>query len=175
MNEETQEFLIVGENGKEQKCRVVFTFDAEEKSYVLFSLIDEEGNEIPGDISAMTFDYDDNNGEMTNLQPVETDAEWEMINEVVLTLLDEFEEESQLFTITDENGADQVCEVIHTFSSEQFGKSYVLYVLATDEPIEERDIFAAQYVSGNDGTIDDLLPIETDEEWAFVEDVLNEL
>ncbi|MGE7998834.1 DUF1292 domain-containing protein [Lysinibacillus sp. NPDC093190] len=175
MNEETQEFLIVGENGKEQKCRVVFTFDAEEKSYVLFSLIDEEGNEIPGDISAMTFDYDDNNGEMTNLQPVETDAEWEMINEVVLTLLDEFEEETQLFTITDENGADQVCEVIHTFSSEQFGKSYVLYVLATDEPIEERDIFAAQYVSENDGTIDDLLPIETDEEWAFVEDVLNEL
>lgn len=175
MNEETQEFLIVGENGKEQKCRVVFTFDAEEKSYVLFSLIDEEGNEIPGDISAMTFDYDDNTGEMTNLQPVETEAEWEMINEVVLTLLDEFEEESQLFTITDENGSDQVCEVIHTFSSEQFGKSYVLYVLVTDEPIEERDIFAAQYVSGNDGTIDDLLPIETDEEWAFVEDVLNEL
>ncbi|MFF2175269.1 DUF1292 domain-containing protein [Lysinibacillus sp. NPDC058147] len=175
MNEETQEFFIVGENGKEQKCRVVFTFDAEEKSYVLFSLIDEEGNEIPGDISAMTFDYDDNTGEMTNLQPVETEAEWEMINEVVLTLLDEFEEESQLFTITDENGADQVCEVIHTFSSEQFGKSYVLYVLVTDEPIEERDIFAAQYVSGNDGTIDDLLPIETDEEWTFVEDVLNEL
>ncbi|MFJ8516339.1 DUF1292 domain-containing protein [Lysinibacillus xylanilyticus] len=175
MNEETQEFLIVGENGKEQKCRVVFTFDADEKSYVLFSLIDEEGNEIPGDISAMTFDYDDNNGEMTNLQPVETDAEWEMINEVVLTLLDEFEEEPQLFTITDEDGADQVCEVIHTFSSEQFGKSYVLYVLATDEPIEERDIFASQYVSGNDGTIDELLPIETDEEWAFVEDILNEL
>lgn len=175
MNEETQEFLIVGENGKEQKCRVVFTFDADEKSYVLFSLIDEDGNEIPGDISAMTFDYDDNNGEMTNLQPVETDAEWEMINEVVLTLLDEFEEEPQLFTITDEDGADQVCEVIHTFSSEQFGKSYVLYVQATDEPIEERDIFASQYVSGNDGTIDELLPIETDEEWAFVEDVLNEL
>ncbi len=175
MNEETQEFLIEGENGKEQKCRVVFTFDAEERSYVLFSLIDEEGNEIPGDISAMTFDYDDNNGEMTNLQPVETDAEWEMINEVVLALLDKFEEEPQLFTITDEDGADQVCEVIHTFSSEQFGKSYVLYVLATDEPIEERDIFAFQYVSGNDGTIDELIPIETDEEWAFVEDVLNEL
>jgi len=175
MNEETQEFLIIGENGKEQKCRVVFTFDAEEKSYVLFSLIDEEGNEIPGDISAMTFDYDDNNGEMTNLQPVETEAEWEMINEVVLTLLDEFEEGPQQFTITDEHGADQVCEVIHTFSSEQFGKSYVLYVLATDEPIEDRDIFASQYVSGNDGMIEDLLPIETDEEWAFVEDVLNEL
>ncbi|MCL1694966.1 MULTISPECIES: DUF1292 domain-containing protein [unclassified Lysinibacillus] len=175
MNEETQEFLIVGENGKEQKCRVVFTFDSDEKSYVLFSLIDEDGHEIPGDISAMTFDYDDNNGEMTNLQPVETDAEWEMINEVVLTLLDEFEEEPQLFTITDEDGTDQVCEVIHTFSSEQFGKSYVLYVLATDEPIEERDIFASQYISGNDGTIDELLPIETDEEWAFVEDVLNEL
>ncbi len=175
MNEETQEFIIIGDNGKEQTCRVVFTFDAEEKSYVLFSLIDENGQEIPGDISAMTFDYDDNSGEMTNLQPVETDAEWEMINEVVLTLLDEFQEEPQLITVTNEDGTDQVCEVIHTFASEQFGKSYVLYVAVSDEPMEERDIFAAQYIPGGDGTIEDLLPIETDEEWAFVEDVLNDL
>ncbi|MGG2082442.1 DUF1292 domain-containing protein [Lysinibacillus pakistanensis] len=175
MNEETQEFMIIGKDGKEQKCRVVFTFDAEEKSYVLFSLMDEAGNEIPGDISAMTFEYDDNNGEMTNLMPVETEAEWEMINEVVLTLLDEFQEEPQLITVTDEDGIDQACEVIHTFSSDQFGKSYVLYVPVTDEPIEERDIFAAQYLSGNDGSIEELLPIETDEEWTFVEDILNEL
>lgn len=123
----------------------------------------------------MTFDYDDNTGEMTNLQPVETDAEWEMINEVVLTLLDEFEEEPQLITVTDEEGKDQVCEVIHTFSSEQFGKSYVLYVPATDEPIDERDIFAAQYIAGNEGQIEELYPIESDEEWEFVEEVLNTL
>lgn len=175
MNEETQEFMIIGKDGKEQMCRVVITFDAEDKSYVLFSLLDETGQEIPGDISAMTFDYDDNTGEMTNLQPVETDAEWEMINEVVLTLLDEFEEEPQLITVTDEEGKDQVCEVIHTFSSEQFGKSYVLYVPATDEPIDERDIFAAQYIAGNEGQIEELYPIESDEEWEFVEEVLNTL
>ena len=41
--------------------------------------------------------------------------------------------------------------------------------------MEERDIFAAQYVAGNDGTIEELLPIETDEEWEFVEDILNDL
>ncbi|UUV23126.1 MULTISPECIES: DUF1292 domain-containing protein [Lysinibacillus] len=175
MNEETQEFMIIGKDGKEQQCRVVITFDAEDKSYVLFSLLDETGQEIPGDLSAMTFDYDDNTGEMTNLQPVETDAEWEMINEVVLTLLDEFEEEPQLITVTDEEGKDQVCEVIHTFSSEQFGKSYVLYVPATDEPIDERDIFAAQYIAGNEGQIEELYPIESDEEWEFVEEVLNNL
>ncbi|WP_155591704.1 DUF1292 domain-containing protein [Lysinibacillus cavernae] len=175
MNEETQEFIIIGEDGKEQHCHVVFTFDAEDKSYVLFSMVDENGQEIPGDLSAMTFDYDDNSGEMTNLQPVESDAEWEMINEVVLTLLDEFEEEPQLITVTDEDGTDQVCEVVHTFSSEQFSKSYVLYVPATDEPIDERDIFAAQYIAGNDGTIEQLLPIESEEEWEFVEEVLNTL
>lgn len=112
---------------------------------------------------------------MTNLQPVETDAEWEMINEVVLTLLDEFEEEPQLITVTDEEGKDQVCEVIHTFSSEHFGKSYVLYVPATEEPIDERDIFAAQYIAGNEGQIEELYPIESDEEWEFVEEVLNTL
>jgi len=60
MNEETQEFMIIGKDGKEQQCRVVITFDAEDKSYVLFSLLDETGQEIPGDLSAMTFDYDDN-------------------------------------------------------------------------------------------------------------------
>ena len=175
MNEELQEFMIIDENGKEQTCRVVFTFDAEEKSYVLFSLIDEQGNEIPGDISAMTFDYEDNTGDMTNLQPVETEAEWEMINEVVLTLLSEFEEEPQLITVTDEEGNDQVCEVIHTFESEAFNKSYVLYVPANDEPFEERDIFAAQYLADENNEITELLPIESDEEWAYVEDILNEL
>ncbi|MEG0450266.1 MAG: DUF1292 domain-containing protein [Lysinibacillus sp.] len=175
MNEEIQEFTIIGEDGKEQLCRVVFTFDAEDKSYVLFSLIDDAGNEIPGDISAMTFDYDDNNGDMTNLQPVETDTEWEMINEVVLTLLHEFEEEPQHITVTNEEGDDQVCEVIHTFTSEEFEKSYVLYVPVNEEPIENRDIFASEYQLGVDGEIDALLPIETDEEWAFVENVLNEL
>jgi len=175
MNEETQEFMMIDENGKEQHCHVVFTFDAADKSYVLFSMLDANGEEIPGDLSAMTFDYDDNNGEMTNLQPVKTDAEWEMINEVVLTLLDEFEEEPQLITVINEDGTDQVCEVIHTFTSEQFGKSYVLYVPATDEPMDEREIFASQYLAGNDGSIEELLPIETDEEWVYVEDILNEL
>lgn len=175
MNEEIQEFILIGEDGKEQTCRVVFTFDAEEKSYVLFSLIDEQGNEIPGDISAMTFDYDDHTGDMTNLKPVETEAEWEMINEVVLTLLNEFEEEPQLITVTDEEGNDQACEVLHTFESKAFNKSYVLYVPANDEPFEERDIFASQYLAGENGEIAELLPIESDEEWAFVEDILNEL
>ncbi|GLC88508.1 DUF1292 domain-containing protein [Lysinibacillus piscis] len=169
MNEEIQEFFIVDAEGKEQKCRVVFTFDAEEKSYVLFSLIDADGNEIAGDLSAMTFDYDDNTGEMTNLQPVETEAEWEMINEVVLTLLDEFEEEPQLITVVEEDGNEQVCEVIHTFASPQFQKSYVLYVAATDEPIAQREIFAAQYMAGEQDAIEELLPIETEEEWALIE------
>ncbi len=175
MNEEIQEFIMVGEDGLEQHCRVVLTFDAEEKSYVLFSILDEHGEEIPGDLSAMTFDYDDNSGEMINLQPVETDLEWEMINEVVLALLDEFEEEPQLITVIDEEGRDQICEVIHTFSSEQFGKSYVLYVPATDEPMEEREIFAAQYIAGTNGHIEELLPIESDEEWEFVAEVVNTL
>ena len=175
MSEETQEFIIIDDNGKEQTCRVVLTFDAEEKSYVLFSLVDEEGHAILGDLSAMTFDYDDTSGEMVNLQSVETEAEWEMINEVVLTLFDEFQEEPQLITVTNDNGTDQLCEVIHTVTSEKFGKSYVIYRAVTDEPIEERAIYAAQYVAGIDGAIEDLLPIETDEERGFIEECLHAL
>jgi len=45
----------------------------------------------------------------------------------------------------------------------------------TSEPIDERDIFAAQYIAGNEGQIEELYPIESDEEWEFVEEVLNTL
>ncbi len=39
---------------------------------------------------------------------------------------------------------------------------------ATDEPIDERDIFAAQYIAGNaEGSIEELYLIESDEEWEF--------
>ena len=33
----------------------------------------------------------------------------------------------ETMTIVDENGDEHVCEVIFTFDSEEFGKSYVLY------------------------------------------------
>lgn len=175
--DEQQYFKLTMENGEEQLCRVVLTFDSDEheKSYVIFSQVDADGNESVDDVSALTFELNDND-EMINFKELETEAEWEMVNEVLTTIIDEFEdEEGQFFTVTDEHGEDLSCEVIHTFYSERFDKFYVLYVPVSDAPFEEREVYAACYIAGEDGEIQEILPIETDEEWAVVEGVLDEL
>ena len=65
---------VTAENGEEKAVEVLFTFDSDEygKSYVLF--ISPDGEE--GEVYAMSYDEDG------NLYEVETEAEWEMIEEV---------------------------------------------------------------------------------------------
>lgn len=175
--EEQQFFKLPTKDGSEQLCRVLLTFDADDsdKSYVLFVQVDEDGNETVGEVSALTFELNDTD-EMTNFQEIETEAEWEMVNEVLSAIIDEFdEEESQYFTVTDENGEDLDCEVVHTFYSEQFSKAYVLYSPVIDVADEDREIFAAAYTAGENGEIEEIFEIETDAEWDLVEDVLSNL
>ena len=40
---EDQIFMLQTEEGGEQQCRVVFTFDSDEHSYVLFTLVGDDG------------------------------------------------------------------------------------------------------------------------------------
>lgn len=175
MDNQEQYFKLVNDNGEEQLCRIVLTFDnnENEKSYVLFTLVDENGNESE-EITALTFELDEND-EMINFSELETEAEWAIVNEVLATIVDELEEEGQFFTIIDENDEELDCEIIHTFELDEFGKHYVLYVIVSDEPLEGRDIFAATYTPGENGEIAEIHPIETDEEWEKVEAVLTEL
>lgn len=81
-------------------------------------------------------------------------------------------------TIIDENGEEHVCEVIFTFESPDFKKSYVLYhVLGEDEDTSEDaqiEIHAASFTptaEGEEGG--ELLAIESDEEWAMIEETFN--
>jgi len=167
-----QYFKIQLEDGTEQQCRAIFTFDSDEHSYVLYSMVDEHGEESE-EISALRFELDDN-GVMTDFSPLETEEEWGMVDEVLNTLIAEFGEgEEDFFTISDENDQEIVCEVIHRFEIEEFNKSYILYTFADQEEIGE--IFAACYIAGEKGEVQDLLPIETDEEWAKVEQELESL
>ena len=78
-------------------------------------------------------------------------------------------------TVIDENGNEQVYEILYTFESDDFGKSYVLYYLpGADEGEDgEIEIQASAFVPGADGNDGNLLPIETDEEWDMIEEVLN--
>lgn len=81
----------------------------------------------------------------------------------------------ETFTVVDENGEEHVCEVLFTFESEDFGRSYVLYHILDGEPVdddEEIEIHAAAFLPSETEEDGDLLPIESDEEWDMIEEVL---
>jgi uncharacterized protein YrzB (UPF0473 family) len=77
-------------------------------------------------------------------------------------------------TVVDENGNEQLCEVLFTFDSEEFGKSYVLYYpLGADESDDEEiEIHASSFLPTEDNQDGELMPIETDEEWDMIEEML---
>ena len=122
-----QIFILTNDAGEEQRCRVVFNFETDEHSYVLFTLVDENGESI-SDVTALRYE-------------------------------------------SDESGEDIVCEVLHRF--EKNGKKYLFYGLADDE--EKTEVFASAYEADENGAVADLIPIETEEEWAMVEEVLASL
>ena len=78
-------------------------------------------------------------------------------------------------TVVDDEGNEQLCEVLFTFDSEEFGKSYVLYypVGQDEDDDEEIEIHASAFMPKEDGEDGELMPIETDEEWDLVEEMLN--
>ena len=69
---EDNKIYITDENGKEIEMNILFTFDANDKNYVLCY---EEGNED----DLYPFSYDDNG----NLYVVEDEEELKLIDEVV--------------------------------------------------------------------------------------------
>lgn len=80
------------------------------------------------------------------------------------------EKEKQL-TFIDEEGNEILCEILFTFESEEFNKSYVLFYPVADAEGEDIEVMAAAYSPTENGE-GELLPIETDEEWDLIEDVL---
>ena len=86
-------------------------------------------------------------------------------------------EQQNHITVVDENGNEQLCEILHTFDSEEFGKSYVLYSLVGAEEDEEGavEIFASAYTPADNGEDGELMPIETEAEWDLIEEVLNQI
>ncbi|MDQ0218205.1 DUF1292 domain-containing protein [Peribacillus cavernae] len=77
-------------------------------------------------------------------------------------------------TIVDENGNEQLCEVLFTFNSEEFKKSYVLYYpISSDTDDEEIEIHASSFTPSEDNQDGELQPIETEEEWDMIEEMLN--
>lgn len=72
----------------------------------------------------------------------------------------------------DENGNEIVFAVITRVFSEEFDKEYVLFAEHA-EADEQVEVQAAAVLPGEDG--EELVGIETDAEWEFIESVLREL
>ncbi|OIJ16620.1 hypothetical protein BKP45_04770 [Anaerobacillus alkalidiazotrophicus] len=84
--------------------------------------------------------------------------------------------ERERIIIPDENGDEHLFEVLFTFDVEETGKSYMVLIAAGDEENDEEEVevHAFRYEEKGDGDDDlSLHPIETDEEWDMVEEMLN--
>lgn len=83
------------------------------------------------------------------------------------------EDKKLTFKIKDDSGKDIECEELYSFKNEELNKNYIVY---TDNSYDEDGclcIYAAIYNPLEEEK--KLLPIENDEEWAFVEEMIDTL
>ncbi len=73
--------------------------------------------------------------------------------------------DSNCLYVTDENGNEQKMTILFTFDSQDLGTQYVVF---QREGAVDGEVFASRY--DEEGT---LMPIESDEEWEMVEEVIN--
>ncbi|OCS88490.1 DUF1292 domain-containing protein [Caryophanon tenue] len=87
------------------------------------------------------------------------------------------EQENRNITLVDENGNETLFEVLDTFTNDENGKSYVFIseVGAEEDENGYVEIHAYSYVEDETGEGGDIFPIETEEEWAFVESKMEEI
>lgn len=91
-NEQKQEntFTIIGDDGKEVKCEILFTYEDEKskKNYIAYTdnTLDDEGNTK---VYASIFNPEEEN---PVLLPIETEEEWKLIEGILTSLTNEQEE-----------------------------------------------------------------------------------
>lgn len=77
--------------------------------------------------------------------------------------------EENVISIELEDGTEMLCEIIFTFHSDEYNKSYVLYTPVNDE---EGNVYASSFVEAEDG-MGELEDVIEDAEWEMIEEVLN--
>lgn len=85
------------------------------------------------------------------------------------------EEEKLTFKITLEDGKTVDCEVFCTFVGKETKKNYMIYTDNTFDEEGNQKCYAGIYDPEKlaQGLEQSLLPIETEEEWQMVEEILN--
>lgn len=89
MNNEENYITLIGEDGSEELFRILFTFDSEDygKSYVLLVPAEESEED---EVLVQAYAYKEaEEGGMGELGEIDSDEEWDMIEEVLNTFLDE--------------------------------------------------------------------------------------
>ncbi|GGM30960.1 hypothetical protein GCM10011351_16320 [Paraliobacillus quinghaiensis] len=89
--EEKERIIIPDENGEEHLFEVLFTFDvdANEQSYIAVVPVDQKDDE---EVEVFAFRYEDKeNEDDLALFQIESDEEWEMVEEMLNTLTEEEE------------------------------------------------------------------------------------
>lgn len=75
-------------------------------------------------------------------------------------------------TLINENGEEQLADILFTFFSDETNKNYVVFSYAgSSEDDEQVEVFAASY-ENEDDLNGQLYPVETDEEWELIESAL---
>jgi len=75
--------------------------------------------------------------------------------------------------VVDEEENEILCEILFTFDSDEFEKSYVFYIPVETPEDEEIEVLCSAYKAEEDGSIGQLSPVENDEEWEMIEEVFN--
>ena len=78
-------------------------------------------------------------------------------------------------TLVDDQGNEELFEILFTFTSEDYGKSYVLLYPAAVSDDDDVEVQAFSYDADEDGDVisSDLHEITDDDEWNMVQGVLN--
>lgn len=85
-------------------------------------------------------------------------------------------EEKERIIIPDEDGEEHLFEVLFTFDVDQTEHSYIAVVPVEQKDDEEVEVYAFRYEEKEKDDNDlSLFPIESDQEWEMVEEMLNTL
>ena len=93
--EEKERIIIPDDNGEEHLFEVLFTFDVDDtdQSYIAVVPV-EQADDDEVEVYAFRYEEKENDEEDLSLFPIESDEEWEIVEEMLATLAEEEEDEN---------------------------------------------------------------------------------
>lgn len=90
---EKNTFTVLGDDGKEITCHVLFTFESDEtkKNYIVYT---DNSKDDKGNTQVFASIFDPNDPE-TKLEPIETEKEWKIIETILSTLQEEVKNKNE--------------------------------------------------------------------------------